>query len=83
MSKLISVEERLPQINQKVLINIYSKNSCVNEITGEASDWKEIKMARLSDMDKSNWWWCEYGCVNPECVTHWMPLPEPPSEEIK
>lgn len=66
----ISVKDKSPEINQRVLLATNEKRSIV---TGY----------RLSPAGKNEPWfhtdlglWC-----GTETVTHWMPLPEPPKEE--
>jgi hypothetical protein len=66
----ISVKDKSPEINQRVLLATNEKRSIV---TGH----------RLSPAGKNEPWfhtdlglWC-----GTETVTHWMPLPEPPKEE--
>lgn len=58
MSEWISVEDRLPEFNKKVLVYI---------------DSKEIHTDEYIDRG-----YAEYFVVWHSCVTHWMPLPEPP-----
>jgi hypothetical protein len=66
----ISVKDKSPEINQRVLLATNEKRSIV---TGH----------RLSPAGKNEPWfhtdlglWC-----GTETVTHWQPLPEPPKEE--
>lgn len=54
----VSVKERLPENNCRVLVHV----------TGKPFD---IDADRLADGKWVRWGWC---------VTHWMPLPEPPKE---
>lgn len=66
MPKWISVEERLPEDEQDVLV-------CVNKNT--------IDTGYCSfgyDPSVRNWW--VYASMSNN-VTHWMPLPEPPKED--
>ena len=65
--KWISVEERLPDVHNHVLVNI----------PGE-SPFPTVKEAFL---EKNGLWYSNGFRYNPEEVTHWMPLPEPPKEE--
>lgn len=70
MSEWISVEERLPEKKQDVLMYFNSGNMAVG--------W-------WHDADEHITFWCAYtddgfytGC---DCIpTHWMPLPDPPKE---
>jgi hypothetical protein len=67
----ISVKDESPEINQRVLLATNEKRSIV---TGH----------RLSPAGKNEPWfhtdlglWC-----GTETVTHWMPLPDRPKEEV-
>lgn len=57
-NKWVSVKERLPENNCRVLVHV----------TGKPFD---IDADRLVNRKWVRWGWC---------VTHWMPLPEPPKE---
>ena len=65
----ISVEERLPEMHEEVLI-------CTEDY-GES----ELGFAMVAVWDGSDWidTWDRRGTIH--CVTHWRPLPEPPKEE--
>lgn len=75
MSEWKSINEELPEIGQKVDINIYQ-----HDITGKSNK-------RLTDC----FYHKEYGFMTDDCkvvkafygrmgyiITHWMPVPEPP-----
>ena len=64
-SEWISVEERLPEENGEYLV--YTKYG-----------WFDVERFKLWDDDDTDggYWW-EYEGI----VTHWMPLPEPPTEK--
>jgi len=68
MNEWISVEDKMPDVDEPVLI--YYEGLYV----GCASHWKA----------KSHFYWnfnCDcYSGSGPQCVTHWMPLPKPPKE---
>ncbi|WP_369588676.1 DUF551 domain-containing protein [Kingella oralis] len=67
----ISVEERLPELRQFVLI--YDENH---------QDELKFGVAMFNGWEKENptaWRnWVVYGAYTPDYVTHWQPLPEPP-----
>lgn len=65
MSEWISVNEKLPEVGQNVLI-YYPK-----------WDGDEIQVAKL-DCDALTFDICGEFNVGTGVVTHWMPLPEPP-----
>jgi len=68
----ISVKERLPETNQEVLVFCYGYNieQVLTIWDGKSSFW-----------DKGNSFMKGNGCpIGLIDVTHWMPLPEPPTE---
>ena len=67
--KWISVKDRLPELNQPVLVfaPTEDENYLVDYIH--------------SFLDGNPLWnWCVNVENNQQTVTHWMPLPEPPKE---
>ena len=78
--KWISVEDRLPEKNKKVLIWIegYSAHSGMHWTRKGywLCPWHGDRWAEAF-MDKA----CEHLDMGFAEVTHWMPLPEPPEEE--
>lgn len=66
MNKWISVEDRLPEVAVHVLI----------------TDGKYISMGYVLNIDNDGWcpWVAQYP-VSHRDVTHWMPLPTPPTEK--
>ena len=64
----ISVKDRLPEIDKKVLV-------CDIDVEDEPV----IHTYELS-IDEDGYFWSDEGgwWIDFECVTHWMPLPEPP-----
>ena len=74
--KWISVKERLPELNQRVLVYIPRwRNDC----------WE----VSFRDKDKNGEWYKEFvsdccdtfdSYYNDNEITHWMPLPEPPKD---
>lgn len=71
----ISVGERLPELDQDVLVYAYG-----NSYNG--SDYKGIFISNLTRYydDKDNGIEWVYNMTCGETVTHWMPLPELPKE---
>lgn len=68
-NKWISVEDRFPVDNTDVLIY---RGGFIGDLMN------------VYTYSCDNEWIDEYGCrasANEEGITHWMPLPEPPSEE--
>lgn len=67
MSEWIPVSERLPDIAADVLI--YNANDCGEISIGYRATLRNHK----------GWTFCDSGGdVSVSCVSHWMPLPEPP-----
>jgi len=65
--KWISVKERLPEMDEWVLID--GPEVC-KRIDPPSSNWKEgYAWKRIHE-----------SFYSPDDVTHWMPLPEPPKE---
>ena len=68
MMEWISVEERLPQATGKYLCAVKDKRG---SLWTSASVWSlEMKS-----------WFGDYGEIK-NIVTHWMPLPDPPKEDM-
>jgi hypothetical protein len=68
VSEWISVKDRLPQATGKYLCAVKDKRGNLWTI---ASDWSlEMKS-----------WFGDYGEIK-NIVTHWMPLPDPPKEDM-
>ena len=65
-SEWISVEERLPEKGQKVLVRGVKNGMQIGAFRG-------IPVSERSEL----WWWKKNTLLD---VTHWMPLPEPPKE---
>lgn len=70
-SDWISVEERLPEINTKVLVRY--KHTGEPHKRSTAFDY-----LRVSSMNPTVFNWMQHPCR----VTHWMPMPNPPKEEV-
>lgn len=70
-NKWISVEERLPEINQPVLICAFGRS------VGEGTYYGHDGVHHVWKM------YCVAGTYWDDEVTHWMPLPEPPKGGIK
>lgn len=63
----IPVTERLPEMGKKVL--------CCGVKGGRF-------IAELSELGKGNLYWTKRDGKGCPTATHWMPLPEPPKEEV-
>ena len=69
--KWISVEERLPRINERVIVcNRHFKTNALGVGIDKLTLYVNDEPVWLSELDSSK-----------GAVTHWMPLPEPPKEE--
>lgn len=68
MAEWIDVNERLPELNTRVLVYYFC-----------AEGYSTITVARFDKYTNGDIWW-ELDDDNQELciVTHWMPLPEPP-----
>lgn len=64
--KWISVEERLPEKGQTVMVCGVRNGMQVGAFRGT-----------LSAINNRKWSWKKNSCLE---ITHWMPLPEPPKE---
>lgn len=65
MSEWISVKDRMPEINKKVLVCGRKGGIYTARWRGEYEGWKRLASS-------------EWNVVNP---THWMPLPPKPKKE--
>jgi len=61
----ISVEDRLPEINRDVLGYM--------DISEDGQSGDDIHVAHYN----KSFGWCVSGFTM-QCITHWMPLPDPP-----
>lgn len=85
MPRWIPVEERLPEDNDKRFL------VCAKRFDGEpymhicyhAKKLHEFDEYDFPTENRPGWYFydSEYGWIEKEDVTHWMPLPEPPKEE--
>lgn len=66
----ISVDERLPEVDEKVLT--FARNKYDGSWFMDITSWTGVK-----NHDEYKFW----GYGDSMKVTHWMPLPEPPKEE--
>ena len=69
-ARWIPVDERLPEVHTTVL--------AVTRVFP-----KDIRLAQMASYDGVMWRFCDMDddYVDSFCVTHWMPLPAPPSDE--
>ena len=79
----ISVKERLPDCNGKFLVHKMVWNSSIISTLYFAKDGEKICEYDLKGA-KDVWYDydCEWGYFSVDSVTHWMPLPEPPKEDV-
>lgn len=79
MSEWISVKDRLPDPDEKVIVyNAENEGTFfARRIESDFECWDAVTREFV------NWRWIPYGytCITLESVTHWMPLPKPP--EVK
>lgn len=85
----ISVEERLPEAGGNYLcycpvLQICGKDIPNYEVYRFTLDAEEIYDLKMTGHKGAAWCWydSEYGWCSTGSVTHWMPLPEPPEEEV-
>lgn len=71
MSEWISVDEELPQLSSPASGMIYVLVWCDNK----KEAYKGVRLGSEHDF----FWGCYPGSAIDADVTHWMPLPEPPS----
>ena len=95
MGEWISVKDRLPETETNVLImQKYSETDCFANITighlHQPSDlrykpyWNWIGYGQDMVHPKIEAFHrADFICPGNEFVTHWMPIPKPPKEEIK
>lgn len=65
----IPVSERLPEVNSHVLVSMLVNDAIVDGETAQI-------------IESSGYNGEKFVCFMGEFVTHWMPLPEPPEEEL-
>ncbi len=69
-NKWISVKDRLPEYDRKVLV------------TDVRDGYISISELKAGGKGLKDYWECEDGMRLPVSeITHWMPLPEPPKED--
>ena len=73
IQKWISVEERLPEYGEKVLVCDTREDYVGVSVLQKGFDFGGEK-------DPDYWCWMD-DCFNLDEFTHWMPLPEPPKGE--
>lgn len=85
----ISVEERLPEKDGDYfcycpVLNIGGKDIPRYEVYGFTLHAEEFYDLKMTGHKGVAWYWYdgEYGYCATKAVTHWMPLPEPPKEEV-
>ena len=72
----IPVEDRLPDENVKVLLMCKNKAMFVGFLGRYYCDSDELRFLIYTALNSTK-------LLNKGRVTHWMPLPEPPKEDIK
>lgn len=77
MSKWISVEDKLPDVDK----NKYDHESVyVIATNGKVARPMIYERARVRGKRVYRWKWCWDKIYDYSDITHWMPLPEPPKE---
>lgn len=77
----ISVEERLPEESGRYLV----LEKCFGYIVARLASWTHYYDGGEEDFRGRSLWYdydSEYGDFEVRDITHWMPLPEPPKEEV-
>lgn len=78
MTEWISVKDRLPNPNEKVIVYNAENDGTffARRLVSRFVWWDSVTKEYI------NWRWLPYGYTNImlASVTHWMPLPEPPKE---
>lgn len=75
ISGWISVEDRLPETDDPVLVWYCNENGDFYPTVGSYSKWFDTdKMYWSTDLDGNEM------VYPPVKITHWMPIPEPPKE---
>lgn len=74
-SRWVSVEDRLPETDDWVLVWYCDKDGDFFATVGKYKEWKPTgERYWYTDVDNNETAW------PPVKITHWMPLPEPPKE---
>jgi hypothetical protein len=66
--KWISIEERLPQEKERVLVL-------------EKEEHGDPFFISIANRDEDEFWLDDGPALELDKITHWMPLPEPPNEK--
>lgn len=74
MNEWISVEDRLPNQDCKVIV-------CVQKVRGGFVIKERFVTTAVFYMTMTGKHYFDFAGNNTGIVTHWMPLPEPPKEE--
>ena len=74
--KWISVEERLPEPFQCVIVHVRHTKKWRDKELDPSKWWRVVEEDCWSGVN-----WCGNADEDIHEVTHWMPLPEPPKEE--
>lgn len=79
----ISVDERLPDFGIPVLIHVGTVSNRLNGPRVEIGMYLACLYGEASKEHPHRWGLHFSGFIDPECVTHWQPLPKPPVVEQK
>ena len=79
----VSVNDRFPQKDGSYLVtsNYFGKNQCI-DVLGFVKDGETVDKYNLAGQQYVWYFYdSEYGYVSTHSVTHWMQLPQPPTDK--